>query len=78
MIDVPSTPLSTLEKAYQTAKDEGLKYVYLGNVPYTDKDNTYCPECGKLLIERNGFFTSSMHVKNGKCSYCGAKINIVQ
>ena len=78
MIDVPSTPLSTLEKAYQTAIDEGLKYVYLGNVPNTNKENTYCPECGKLLIERNGFSTSSLRIKDGKCSYCGEEINIVQ
>jgi pyruvate formate lyase activating enzyme len=78
MIDVPSTPLSTLEKAYQTAIDEGLKYVYLGNVPNTNKENTYCPECGKLLIERNGFSTSSLRIKDGKCLHCGEEINIVQ
>jgi pyruvate formate lyase activating enzyme len=51
MFDQPRTPLETLEKVYDTAKKEGLKYVYLGNVS-NKLENTYCSDCGNLIIER--------------------------
>lgn len=73
--NLPSTPIKTLKKAYETAKNLGMKYVYLGNVA-DRKNNTYCPKCGKLLIRRRGMQTVEYKIKRGKCPYCGEKINI--
>jgi len=74
---LPPTEISTLEKAHKMAKEDGMKYVYVGNVPFTDGENTYCPECGELLIERDGFDVVGDKVKKGKCSSCGAGIDII-
>jgi pyruvate formate lyase activating enzyme len=68
------TPLRTLEKARQLALDAGLHYVYIGNVPGTDAQNTYCPKCGKIVIERKGYVVAQDNVKNGVCEFCGEKI----
>ncbi len=76
MTDRPPTPLSTLDMAYNVAKDAGVKYVYLGNVPGDHRENTYCPSCGELLIERVGFAVSVNRVKNGRCPRCGEKIPV--
>jgi len=72
--NLPATPIETLEKAYKIAKDLGMDYVYLGNT--FERNNTYCPKCGKLLIERRGMRMVENNIKNGKCPYCGAKINL--
>jgi pyruvate formate lyase activating enzyme len=73
----PPTPVKTLEKAYKIGKNEGLKYVYVGNVP-GHLENTYCPSCGKLLIERFGFDVLSFNLtKDKKCPECGEKIPII-
>ena len=69
MTDVKPTSLKTLEKAYNIAKKAGINYVYLGNVR-SDKESTYCPECNKKVIERNGFMIGKV---NDKCS-CGYEI----
>lgn len=71
------TPLETLEKAYDIAKERGMKYVYLGNVMDHRYENTYCPECNALLIDRRGFRVSAIKIKDGKCPECGEKIPIV-
>lgn len=67
---LPPTPISTLETAYNTAKDQGLKYVYIGNVPGTFASNTNCPKCNKILIERAGYSILQNNIKNGKCKFC--------
>ncbi|MEA1904931.1 MAG: AmmeMemoRadiSam system radical SAM enzyme [Candidatus Hadarchaeota archaeon] len=77
MTDRPSTPVETLEQALNIAKDEGLQHVYIGNVPGHEADNTYCPSCGKLLIERHGFTITRYELKDNRCPKCGKKINIV-
>lgn len=69
MQDREPTPLDTLKKAASIAK-KYLNFVYIGNVPADD--NTYCPKCNKVLIERR-FFTANSYLKKGKCS-CGQKI----
>ncbi|NJD99234.1 AmmeMemoRadiSam system radical SAM enzyme [Thermococcus sp. LS1] len=74
---LPPTPLETIEMAYRVAKEEGLKFVYTGNVPGHEGENTYCPRCGKPLIVRWGFKITEYHVKDGKCEYCGEPIPIV-
>lgn len=71
--DLPSTPIKTLKKAHQIAKNLGMEYVYLGNV--SEGNNTYCPTCGKLLIKRRGMHSQSK-IKQGKCPFCGTEINI--
>jgi pyruvate formate lyase activating enzyme len=71
------TPLTTLDKAYKIAKSVGLKYVYLGNVPHSEKDNTYCPNCSMLLVERYGFYIDQNRIRNSKCPNCGTKISII-
>jgi pyruvate formate lyase activating enzyme len=69
--NTPATPLSTLENAYTIGKEEGLKYVYQGNIG--QGENTYCPSCGKLLVKRN-FFNIKNQIDDGKCPFCGYKI----
>jgi pyruvate formate lyase activating enzyme len=68
--NLPPTPVETLERAKAIADTEGLRYVYIGNVPGHPAENTYCPKCKRLLIERAGFTVTQMHVRKGKCEYC--------
>lgn len=70
MTDTAPTPLKTLEMAYGIAKGEGLQYAYIGNVLGHRYESTYCPKCGKLLIERAGFQTN---LKKDKCD-CGHEL----
>ena len=72
---LPSTPASTLERARKIALESGIKYVYIGNVPGHSAENTYCPECKKLLIERKGFRIISNNIINSTCKFCGEKIS---
>jgi pyruvate formate lyase activating enzyme len=71
---LPLTPVSTLEKARQVALSSGLEYVYIGNIPGHEAENTFCPKCKKLLIQRTGFMVGEVHLKGGKCGYCGKPI----
>ncbi len=71
---LPPTPVSKLEEFRNLAKKEGLHYVYLGNVPVHEGSNTYCHNCGKLLIERTGYTIAKMNIAKGKCIYCGTQI----
>jgi len=68
----PPTPLSRLIKAREIAKDHGFKFVYLGNVSGVD-DNTYCPQCGAVAVERYGYDTRVL-MKDAKCRKCGASL----
>ncbi len=74
---VPFTPVSTLESAREIGVKEGLKYVYTGNVPGHEWENTYCHSCGKMLIERAGFSVRTFEIWDGKCTNCNAEIPIV-
>jgi len=71
------TPVSTLTQAYDIAKQEGLQYVYLGNVPHGTYDNTYCPKCKNLLIERIGFSAHLLGLEQGRCTVCHTPIPII-
>jgi pyruvate formate lyase activating enzyme len=77
MSDREATPVRTLERALGVAKEEGINYVYIGNVPGHAGDNTYCPKCGELLIERYGFDVTRWRLKDHRCPKCNAEINIV-
>lgn len=74
MLNLPPTPVATLERAYGIAKQAGLRYPFVGNVPGHRGNNTYCPACGKTLIPRTGFFVTAFHVENGHCKFCKEKI----
>ena len=74
MRNLPSTPVSTLERCRTIAVDEGIRYAYVGNVPGHRWENTYCHSCGKKLIDRSGFIVSANRIKGGRCSACGAVI----
>ena len=74
VLDRPPTPVSTLNTAIKIAKSFGIKHVYAGNVAGSKFESTYCPHCGKKLIERYGYYISEIHIKNGKCEFCGEKI----
>ncbi len=77
MKDLPATPISTLENLAKIAKDEGLHYVYMGNVPGHELEHTYCPKCGKLVVRRYGFDIVEWKLKEGnECPYCGYRLNI--
>jgi len=71
---LPPTPLSTLDQAYDIAKKNGLRYVYIGNVPGHVQNSTFCPSCNKKVIHRTHFDIIEMNVVNGKCKFCNAAI----
>ena len=72
--DRPPTPSKTLEKAYQIGKDAGLQHIYIGNIDTPFGQNTYCPACQKVVIERQGYGVWQNNIKRGKCPECGAQI----
>jgi pyruvate formate lyase activating enzyme len=77
MMDRPRTPVETLEKAHSIAIKEGVRYVYAGNVPGQRLENTYCPDCGELLIGRFGFSVNKYRITPDKrCPRCGLDIPI--
>ena len=73
---IPDTPVETLERAYKIGKKAGLKYVYTGNVPGLPSEDTFCPKCKALVINRTGYIISR-HDKNGKCQKCGQDLNLI-
>jgi pyruvate formate lyase activating enzyme len=78
MMEFPWTPVETLERHCAVAKEEGLKYVYIGNVPGHKLENTYCPGCGAMAVKRYGFDITGWYLdRDNKCKKCGTKIAIV-
>ena len=76
MEDKSATDIDCLLRAKEIAIGCGLEYVYLGNMPADN--NTYCPECGELVLSRSGYFNSDKNsIRNGRCSNCGHKLNFV-
>ncbi|MFA5254715.1 MAG: AmmeMemoRadiSam system radical SAM enzyme, partial [Methanoregula sp.] len=78
MTDRGGTPAALIEKICTRAKELGLHYPYSGNVGYSRFDNTYCPACGSLLIERKGFSARIVGLDDRQCTNCGEKIGIVR
>ncbi|HHQ45280.1 MAG TPA: AmmeMemoRadiSam system radical SAM enzyme [Candidatus Altiarchaeales archaeon] len=74
LTNVEATPVETLRKAYEIGKKEGLKHIYIGNIWHENAENTYCPKCGKMMVERDGYYVKSNKLKKGKCGECGEKI----
>ncbi|MDA4114657.1 MAG: AmmeMemoRadiSam system radical SAM enzyme [Thaumarchaeota archaeon] len=78
MMDVPVTPVKTLERHYEVAKEAGLRYVYIGNVPGHPAESTYCPGCKAVLIERRGYEIGVYALDGrGRCRSCGYQTPIV-
>lgn len=71
---LPPTPVSTLERARETALACGLEHVYIGRVPGHEAWNTFCPKCRKIVIERMGYMIKDMHLNAGNCGYCGKPV----
>ena len=68
------TPVATLEKARAVALAAGLHYVYVGNVPGHEGENTFCPRCKRMIIQRTGYMVGRVDLKNGSCAFCGYPI----
>lgn len=75
LTDLSPTPIKTLYRARDIAKKEGLKFIYIGNVPISaGGEDTFCPHCGKLLIKRLGYTVIGNNLKDGRCKFCDTKI----
>ena len=74
--DLPPTPVSSLERAWEIGKQAGLAFVYVGNLPGNERENTTCYACGQLLIQRLGYRTDIRGLTDSRCPKCGAEANI--
>ncbi|MCM8763104.1 MAG: radical SAM protein, partial [Candidatus Omnitrophica bacterium] len=74
LMNLAPTPIETLEKARDIAMAQGLNYVYIGNVPGHPAENTYCPNCKRIIVRRYGYDVLEVNIKDGRCAFCGRKI----
>jgi len=74
MRDVSPTPAETLERCAEIAREEGLNYVYIGNIFGHRLENTYCPGCQQVLIKRQGFFVVENTLIDSRCPHCSRTI----
>lgn len=72
--NLPPTPIETLKKAAGVARAHGLKYVYIGNVPGADEENTRCATCGEIVIGRTGYYVHTYKITAGRCDFCGGEV----
>lgn len=72
--NLPPTPVETLDRARKIAVDHGIHYVYVGNVPGHPGEQTYCPKCNKIIVQRIGYQILGTHINNGACEYCNQQI----
>ena len=75
MLNLPRTPVSALHRARKIGINAGLRYVYCGNIPGEEGEDTFCPQCGRRVIERVGFRVAKNDVVNGACRHCHEKID---
>lgn len=74
--NLPPTPIETLRRCRHLARQEGLKFVYVGNVPGSEAASTYCYSCGQTVIAREGYRILSYNLKpDGSCRFCGTRIH---
>jgi pyruvate formate lyase activating enzyme len=74
LAQLPPTTEAILIQAKEIAEESGLKFVYVGNIPGLHKENTCCPACKQMLVERNGYIVKRNLIRNGLCSFCGEPI----
>lgn len=77
MMDVPMTPVETVMRCREIGLEKGLHYVYVGNVLTEDANNTYCPDCGSILIKRLGYLVDIVGLNFDRCASCDRPIDIV-
>jgi pyruvate formate lyase activating enzyme len=75
LTDEPPTPVETLRRARKIGIEEGLRYVYEGNVPGESGESTFCYQCGRELIRRRGMMMQSSHIRHQQCPDCGVEID---
>jgi len=71
---LPPTPVEILDNAAKIAQGEGLKFIYTGNVPGSEKSDTRCPSCGNTVIARQGYRITMNNLSHGKCNKCDTQI----
>jgi len=74
LLGLNPTPVSSLEKARDIARESGLRYVYLGNIIGHEAEDTYCPNCRRAVIQRAGYIIEKIDLVNGSCPFCNEKI----
>jgi pyruvate formate lyase activating enzyme len=72
--NLPITPQKTMQRAINTGFDAGLKYVYAGNMGGNNFENTFCPECKNIIVDRTGYTINNVNTTLGRCNRCGHKI----
>ncbi len=77
LTNLPPTPVSTLERAYDIGEKAGLKFVYAGNVPGHKAENTVCYSCGRSIVQRFGYQTRVEGLAGSRCKFCGAELNFI-
>lgn len=77
MMSVPATPLPTLDMAWETARELGARYVYLGNIFSGHRESTYCPHCEALVVGRKGYKIGPINLRGNSCKSCGKELNFV-
>jgi pyruvate formate lyase activating enzyme len=75
LLHISPTAVKTLLLAKEIAENAGIKYVYIGNIPDLENENTYCPNCKKLVVERSGYRVGKNLIFENKCSFCGEPIS---
>jgi len=70
------TPIPTLERALRIGREAGLRFVYVGNVPGHDGENTVCPNCKRLLVRRTGYAVEDVALRGTFCAMCGENVNV--
>ena len=75
MYDRGPTPSTTLRRAYELGREAGLRYVYVGNLPGARLEDTTCPSCGQVVIERWGFQVRQRNIQAGRCAFCDTVID---
>ena len=75
LMHLPPTPISTLEHACDIGRKAGLKFIYTGNVPGHQSENTVCYSCGETVVHRIGYQTRVIGLEDSRCSFCGAELN---
>ena len=73
---LPSTPIATLEHAVAIGRQEGLEFVYVGNVPGHEGQNTFCPHCRRLVVRRTGSEVEDVALRGTFCDMCGEDLNV--
>lgn len=74
MPGAPPTPPETIHRAIETGKAAGLRYLYAGNLPGSDYENSFCPHCNKIVVARVGYTVGDINLRGTICAYCGKEL----